>query len=270
MLRGIGAEGLAASRDQVSQLASSGDGDRLGDELFAVADMLGGQGSVRRALTNPSAGAEAKNGLVRALFGGGKVSDATLAVVSTTAEARWSSAGDLVDTLEQLGVLALVISAERAGGLDDLEDDLFRFGRVVAGDRHLRDVITNQQLPVRLRQELVAGLLEGKASPAAARLAVRAVASRERSFETALESYQKMAADRQHRMTAVVRTAVALSDAEHDRLAAALRQMYDREVHLNVVVDPTVLGGIRVELGDDIIDGTVAGRLDEARRRMTT
>lgn len=67
-----------------------------------------------------------------------------------------------------------------------------------------------------------------------------------------------------------MRTAIDLTDSESDSLAAALGRMYGRDVHLNVVLDPGVLGGIRVELGDDVIDGTVAGRLDDARRRMTT
>lgn len=269
MLRGYSAESLALSEDRVSELAASGDGERLGDELFAVADVLRSQGSLRRALTDPSGSGDAKSSLAGAVFDG-KVDDSTIDVLTTTVSARWSTAKDMVNAVEHLGVLALVVAAEGAGGLDDLEDELFRFGRVVAGNPSLRDAITNKQVPVRHRQDLVSALLEKKAGSPTIRLAVQAVASRERSFDAALDSYQLVAAQRQHRIVAVVRTAIDLTKTEHKKLVAALRRLYDRDVHLNVVVDASVLGGIRVELGDEVIDGTVAGRLDEARRRLTT
>jgi F-type H+-transporting ATPase subunit delta len=262
------AESLARAEERVSERASSGKPDRIGDELFAVVRVLSRQGTLRRALTDPSASSEAKTGLVRAVFGS-QISDETVDVVATAASGRWSTSGDLLDALERLGVLAYVISAEPRG-VDDLEDDLFRFSRVVAANPALRDAITNKQVPLEHRQALVAELLDGKASPAAARLAVQAVASRERSFEAALESYQKVAADRQHRVVALVRTAMPLTDNEQERLVAALRRIYSRDVYLNLVVEPGLLGGMRIELGDDIIDGSVVGRLQDARRRMTS
>lgn len=262
------AASLTRAEERLSERAAAGEAALLGDELFAVLAVLGKQGSLRRALTDPSASEEAKSALVRTLFAG-QLSDATLDVVATVASGRWSATRDLLDGLERLGVLAHVISAEPSGAVDDLEDDLFRFSRIVAANPRLRDAITNKQVPQKHRQELVARLLDGKASPAAVRLAVQAVASREGSFEGALESYQKVAADRQHRVVAIVRTAIALTEAEQDRLVAALRHIYSRDVYLNLVVDPSVLGGMRIELGDDIIDGTVIGRLHDARRKLT-
>lgn len=261
------AESLTRAEERLSELASSGNPEQLGDELFAVVSVLGRQGTLRRALTDPSASAEAKTGLVQAVFGN-QISDATTDVVATTASGRWSASGDLLGALERLGVLAYVISAEPRG-VDDLEDDLFRFSRVVAANPALRDAITNKQVALEHRRALVAQLLDGKASPAAARLAVQAVASRETSFEAALESYQKVAADRQHRVVALVRTAMPLTDDEQARLVAALRRIYSRDVYLNLVVEPGLLGGVRIELGDDIIDGSMLGRLYDARRRMT-
>jgi len=266
-MRGISAEGYAESVARLETVAAEGEAGVLGVELFAVAGVLGREASVRRALTDPSAAGEAKGALARALFGD-KVADSTADVVATAAGARWSSTGDFVDAVEQLGALALVIEAERTDRLADLEDELFRFGRVVAADPELRDAITNKQIPAQRRQELVRTLLEGKASSSATSLAVQAVASRHRSFEAALEAFQKLAADRQRRLVGVVRAAVELDSEQRDRLASALGNLYGRDVHLNVLVDPDVLGGIRVELGDDVIDGSIAGRLDDARRRM--
>jgi F-type H+-transporting ATPase subunit delta len=266
-MRGLSAQGLAASKERVESVSADHDTSVLGSELFAVATLLGHEAPLRRALTDPSAAGEAKSQLAKAVFDG-KVSDETIDVLATAASSRWSAAGDFVDAVEQLGALAFIIQAEKSDQLSDLEDELFRFGRVVLANPKLRDAITNRQVPVEHRQDLVRSLLEDKASPAAVSLAVHAVASRQRSVELALEEYEKQAADRQQRLVAVVRSAVELTDDQRTRLAAALAKRYGRDVHLNIVLDPEVMGGLRVELGDDVIDGTVSTRLAEASRRI--
>ncbi len=267
-MRGMSAEGFALTRETLESRAESGEAQQLGDELLSVSALLPREPSLRRALTDPAASTEAKQQLTRRVFDG-KVAEPTIDVVATAAGARWSSAGDFVAALEQCGALALAISAEQDGRLGELEDDLFRFARIVAGDAELRDAITNKQVPTARRQQLVADLLEGKATAPAVRLAVHAVSSGHRSFEAALADFQKVAADRQRRLVALVRAAVELSDEERHRLAGALSRQYGRDIQVNVVVDPEILGGIRVDIGDEVIDGTVAGRLDDARRRMT-
>lgn len=266
-MRGVSAEGLARAEERLTTLAEDGNALELGQELFAVAGLLNSQPSLRRALTDPSAGPEARRNLASRVLEG-RVSPPTIDAVAAAVTARWSSAGDLVVALEQLGVLAVVIDADKAAALNDLEDQLFRFSRVVAGNTRLRDAITNKQAPLALRQQLVSGLLEGKASPAAAALAVQAVASRHRSVESALEEYQRVAAEREQRLVGTVRTAVDLTGDELERLGAALARIYGKQIHLNVLVDPAVVGGIRVEIGDDVIDGSVVSRLDDARRRL--
>jgi F-type H+-transporting ATPase subunit delta len=266
-MRGISAEGLATSSERVETLAAGGDAGLLGSELFAVADLLGREAGLRRALTDPAAGAEAKTQLTRAVLAG-RLSDDTIEAVATAAASRWSSASDFVDTIELLGAIALVIDAEKQGQLSELEDELFRFGRFMLGSPELRDAITNRQVPVEHRQALVRSLLEGKASSSTISLAVHAVSSRHRSVEAALQDYEKLAAERQSRVVAVVRSAIELTDEQRDRLGVALAAQYGRQMAMNVAVDPEVLGGIRIEVGDDVIDGTILSRLDEARRRM--
>lgn len=266
-MRGTSAEGYARTSEKLESVANAGDALVVGDELLAVAATLQSEPSLRRALTDPAASTEARDRLARGILAE-KVSDDTVEVVAVAATARWSSAADFVAALEQLGAVALAISAESDGRLGELEDDLFRFARIVAGSPGLRDAITNKQVPAARRQSLVAELLEGKATAQAARLAVQAVGSGHRSFEAALEEFQRIAAERQRRLVALVRVATDLTAEERSRLAASLSRKYERDIQLNVVVDPDVLGGIRVEVGDEIIDGTVAGRLDDARRRM--
>ncbi|MGH3456365.1 MAG: F0F1 ATP synthase subunit delta, partial [Nocardioidaceae bacterium] len=118
------------------------------------------------------------------------------------------------------------------------------------------------------KNALLRGLLDGRATAATIRLAEQAVSGSHRTVAVAVEEYQKVAARNRDRMVATARVARELEDGDRERLQGALTQQYGRPVHLNVVVDPEVVGGVKVEIGDDVIDGTVASRLDDARRRL--
>ena len=111
-------------------------------------------------------------------------------------------------------------------------------------------------------------LLDGKALPATVALAQQALAGTYRTVAAALRPTSRSPPTVHGQRVATVRVAHPLSDADRQRLTDALSRQYDRQIHLNVVVDPDVLGGIRVEIGDDVIDGTVANRLDDARRKL--
>jgi len=241
----------------------------LGEDLFAVTSALDGTISLRRAAADPSRPGEAKVALVDRLFSG-KISDDALDVVKTAAAQRWSEERDLTDTLEMIAVAAVVAAAEQNGRADQLEDELFRFERIVAGNPRLRDSITDRRASPQGKEELVAALLEGKASSETVRLVRQAVrAPRGRRFDTVLEAYLAIAARRREQLSAVVTSAVALDQSQRDRLASALSSYYGgKDVHLNVVVDAAVLGGIRVQIGDDVVDGTILRRLDEAKRHF--
>ncbi|HVH94992.1 MAG TPA: F0F1 ATP synthase subunit delta, partial [Nocardioidaceae bacterium] len=99
-------------------------------------------------------------------------------------------------------------------------------------------------------------------------LAQETVAGTHRTVALAVEAYQKIVAEHRNRLVATVRVARELSDQESARLANALERQYGRPVHVNMLIDPGVMGGIRVEIGDDVIDGTVSSRLDDARRQL--
>jgi F-type H+-transporting ATPase subunit delta len=184
---------------------------------------------------------------------------------------RWSQSRDLVDALEELAATADLTAAQQSGELDDVEDELFRFGRIVASNTGLRAALTNRAAGTTAKSELLGSLLGGRAKPATERLLTRLVtAPRGRSLEAGLESLSKLAAERRSRLVAVVTTAVPLSDPQKQRLGAALAKLYGRHMHLNIDVDPEVLGGIRVQVGDEIINGSIADRLDDAARRMAS
>jgi F-type H+-transporting ATPase subunit delta len=268
-MRGASRATLAEATRQLAAAATSAAAARtLGDELFAVVTLLDAEPAVRRALTDGSRPADARTGLARDLLGG-RVGDATVDLVAGLAAGQWSRPADLSDAVEQLAVLSIAAAAERGRHLDDLEDQLFRFGRVVAGTPELRTVLSSLDVPAEYKEGLLGSLLEGKVTPDARRLiGEAAVHPRGRSLDATLAEYARLAAQWRERLIAVVRVAIALSAAQLERLAAALAAEYGHEIHLNVLIDPNVVGGISVRIGDEFIDGSVASRLAELRRRL--
>ncbi|WP_109473823.1 F0F1 ATP synthase subunit delta [Ornithinimicrobium cavernae] len=269
-MQGASRSALAESREVLSQvLGQDTDRGRLGEELIQVTGVVSGNAVLRRALADPSREGAEKAELVNRLLGG-KVSEPAQRLAATIAAQRWASEGDLTATLESFGIEAILAQAEAAGRLSQVEDELFRFGRIVDGTGELRSALTDRRAPAESKSQMVRTLLEGRSAPETVRLAELAATHRSTRFDHAIEGYLAIAASRQEQLTATVTTAVPLTEQQRDRLTHALSTHYDRAVRTNEVVDPTVVGGIRVVIGDEVIDGTVLTRLDEARRRMTS
>ena len=263
-MRGASNESLARAEQA---LASAAPAEGLGGELFSIAKLLDGNGALRRALTDPARPGDAKVALAGQLFAG-KISAQAQEILSAAVAGRWVSGRDLGDALDQLSVEAEVAYADSRRKLDEIEDELFRLDRVVAAERALADKLGDRRIPVEQRQTLLHGLLQGKADATTVRLAERAVDGRGRNFAGSMRAYQVAAAARRNASIATVRVATDLTEAERTRLAAALGRQYGRDIQLNVIVDPNVVGGVRVDIGDEVIDGTIAARLDDAQRRI--
>ncbi|WEV25307.1 F0F1 ATP synthase subunit delta [Streptomyces sp. 71268] len=272
-MNGASREALASARERLDALtdSTSVDAAKLAEELAAVTTLLDREVTLRRALTDPAQSGEAKADLVRRLVGG-QLGGESLDLVSGMVRSRWSRSRDLVDAVEELAASADLIAAQRAGALDDVEDEVFRFGRIVSSSAELRAALTAKAAHQGARAaqaELLRSLLGGRANPVTERLVIRLVTQpRGRSLEAGLEALSKLAADRRSRVVAVVTSAVPLSDQQKQRLSGALARIYGRAVHLNLDVDPSVLGGVTVRIGDEVINGSIADRLDEAARRM--
>jgi F-type H+-transporting ATPase subunit delta len=233
-----------------------------------VTALIDGNATLRRALADPSRDAADKQGLAERLLTG-KVSPEAVIVVKALVGQRWATERDLSDTTEELGIESLLARAEAHGEIDRVEDELFRFERIVAGNPELRDRLTNRQGDAQAKAGVVGQLLEGNASEPTVRLARQAVlAPRGRKLDRTLEGYLALASRRREQLTAVVTVASELTDQQRERLAAALQNIYGKPVVLQVVRDPQVLGGIRVQVRDEVVDGTVLRRLDEARRHI--
>ena len=269
-MQGASRESLKAARETLAALIRSSDTDlaALSDELFSVTALLDREHPLRRALTDPARDGDARVGLARAVLGE-QVGGATTDLLAWVVRARWSVPRDLASALELLAVEAQVAAAERAGRLDEVEDELFRVSRAVAGAPELRTALSDLSAPVESRAALIEGLLGGRSTEETRRLVRQAVvAPRGRTFDRTVETYGQVAADRRSRLVATVTAVDPLTEEQRRRLAAALQRIYGHEVHLNVQLDPTLVGGIRVELGDEVIDGSVESRLDDARRRL--
>ncbi len=269
-MRGVSRASLTGLEEQLTAAGLTGAtaATRLGDELFAVVGLLDTEHGLRRALSDPGKPA-AEKGAVAASLLHGRVTGRTEALVVAAAESRWATSGDMVDAIEQLAIEAMVIAADADDGLDELEDGLFRFGRVVAGQPDLRTALASTSLPADRKQGLLDTLLAGKVTTATLRLISQMVLHpRGRPLSVGLDMCASTAARRREQLIAVVRSAVELSEAQRRRLADALAASYGRRIHLNVEIDPSVVGGISVQIGDELIDGTVASRLAAVRRKL--
>jgi F-type H+-transporting ATPase subunit delta len=268
-MRGASRASLAEARQQLSgAVTSAAEARTLGEELFAILAVLDAQPGLRRALSDSTRPPQARSDLARRLLGG-RVAGPTLDLFASLCAARWSESDDLPDAVEQLAVMAISAAAERGRHLDDVEDQLFRFGRVVAGSPDLRNALSNPEVPGQYKRQLLDTLLEGKVTGDSRRLIDEAALHpRGRSVDVSLSKYAQLAAQWRQRLIAVVRVAVELTGRQRERLVSALEAAYGHEIHLDVVVDPRVQGGISVQIGDELIDGSVASRLAALRRRL--
>ncbi|RNL65246.1 F0F1 ATP synthase subunit delta [Nocardioides marmoriginsengisoli] len=266
VLRGASAEarsGLRAALD--AAVGSDTAAATLGEDLLGAAAVLRAEPGLRRMVTDQAIDAAAKSGLARQVFDG-KISAAGLGIVGDAVARRWTTTRDLADVLEYLGVVAVVKSA----GADStrLADELFALSQLVGEHADLRGALSDPTRTAADKGVLLASLLDGKALAATQRLAVLALNGSHRTVVVALAEFQKIAAAVKDEGVAKVRVARALTAADRDRLQSALSRQYGRPVHLNVSVEPGLVGGMRVEIGDDVIDGSVSSRLDDARRRL--
>lgn len=267
-MRGASAESVASVTEALTGAIDGGaTATRVAEDLFGVAELLRSEPSLRRTITDTTLDPDARAGLARTILGD-HLDPASLDVVATGAGRRWTSARDLGYALERLGVIAVVRGADQAGEGDRLEDELFTFGETVRENPALRDALSDPTRSDEDKRALLEQLLGERFAVGTVRLARQAVTGTHRTVALAIEEYQKVAASFRDRLVATATVAHELDEAETGRLTAALTGEYHRTVHLNVVVDPDVVGGVRVDIGDDVIDGTVASRLDEARRRI--
>lgn len=242
--------------------------DAIGSELLSVVGLLTREIGLRRSLGDGSSDPEARKRLGTSLLTG-KVSGPALRVLEAAVGQRWSSPRELLDGLESLGRSALLTSAEKAGTLETVEDELFRIARIVAGEPGLEQALSDQAAPAESKRELVHELFGGKVGAVSLAL-VEQVVTRQvgRGVGFGLDQLVKLAAERRERSVAHIVSASALSAQQEQQLAEKLHGIYGRPIALHVEVDPRLGGGLVVRVGDEVIDGSSAGRIAALRRQL--
>lgn len=251
-----------AAAGEAATLAATSEG------LLALAHLLDRETSLRRTLGDPALDAGAKAALLQGLLGS-TLDARALDLAVLAASQRWSSARDLVDVLEELAVTAALLVAEADGTLDAVEAELFEVQRAVARDAALRTVLTERGVDSDRKRALLQDLLGGRVAATTLSLVSAVVVSpRSRTLEASLELLAGLAAAVRSRSLATVTSAVPLGETQRERLAASLAAQLGRPVQLQVEVDPRVVGGVVVRVGDEVIDGSTRHRLAEARRQL--
>jgi F-type H+-transporting ATPase subunit delta len=284
--------------DAVIEEASRGDLAGVANELIGIVALVRGSPDLRFVLSDPDEAVPARRGVINDLLGS-RVSPTTLRLVTFALES--DRAGEFLDDVIWLAervdaaahglapvgdvVLGRHAAVERMDGyatallqdipdkrgLGDVEDELFRFMRIVGGSGELLGVLSNREVDATTRRSLVEDLLRGRASSTTTRLAAYATqVGRPRDYENLLAHLVDRVAAEGNRRLATVRTAVALDEDRRQHLAAALSRIAGHDVDIRATVDPTVLGGFVATIGDTVVDGSTRHRLDLLKARLDT
>ena len=258
-------EALASARAALTASAASGATLATGEELFAASRIIGSSSQLVQALADSGADSAAKVALVDSVFAS-KLGATSLQLLRSIATSSWSSQEDVLAAVEELGLRAIAASAPAGVAI---EQELFAFGTAVASNAELELALSNKLGSPEAKSALIGSLLGGKASAQTAAIVNQLVLQpRGRRIGELLRYAASVVADEAGFGIATVTSAAPIAPAQLQRLVAALSGTYGRELRVNQVVDPAVLGGLRVQVGDDVIDGSIASRLNDVRIQL--
>jgi F-type H+-transporting ATPase subunit delta len=248
---------------------------QLAKELFGILGMVDSSAGLRRALTDPSRNGDEKSALVRQLVGG-KVSADAAEIAGGLASSRWATARDIGDALETLAATVVIsvaenksaVSASGITGLEELENDLFSFNQAVASSHEVQRALSEPQASGAAKATLAEKLVPGVSEEAKVLITQAVTQPRGIKPTRLVQRFAELAAKRQQRWIATVSVTRPLTQTQLERLQAGLNAMYRRELKVNVNVDPALIGGIRVQIGDEVLDASVLTRLGQLQRQL--
>jgi len=252
---------LAAGVDALA--AAKGVTLATGEQLLAAARAIDGSPQLRALLADPAVEAPEKTALVARIFGA--LDGTASGLLATLVGSRWSSPAQLVDGIEEVGIRAIA----GAAGSVDVESELFAVRRAVSSDAELELALGSKLAAPQEKAGVVSRLLAGKAGAATLAIVSHLVQSpRGRRVGALLDRAADVVADAAGSVIATVTVAAPLSASQQRSLSAALAARFGRTPRIQYVTDPAVLGGVRVQVGDTVIDGTVASRLADLRLQL--
>jgi len=164
---------------------------------------------------------------------------------------------------------ALFQIARAEGALETVEDELFRFARILENETQLREALTDPSLPPEQRSKMIVELLGDKSTPHTVNVIAFVVQQgRARELTKIIDSLVQLAAEERRKAVAEVRSAMPLDEGQREKLKDAITRATGKQVELKVLVDPTVIGGLLVRVGDQVFDGTVRRRLEMAKEHI--
>jgi ATP synthase F0 subunit b/ATP synthase F1 delta subunit len=272
-LRSASRESLAALVTKFDEVTADLGPDELSsvaDDLASVAKLMARESILTRHLADPADNPSAKLGLVDTLFDG-KIGDTALEVLKAAVAGRWSSDANLVDAVEHVARLALLVRAEREDVAGDVEEQLFRFNRILDGQPRLATLLSDYSAPAEGRVKLLRDVLGSGSEVNATTVQLLSqtveLLRGERADEAVLD-LAELAVARRGEVVAHVSAAAGLSDAQRTRLTEVLTRIYGHPVSVQLHINPELLGGLNIAVGDEIIDGTLSSKLATAETKL--
>ena len=273
VLGGSSRQSLAALRvalDNSLKGVSAGDASAISSDLFKALVAIDSSTGLRRALTDSSRDSSSKSDLISDLFKK-SLGGPALGLLANATALRWSAPSGIADAIEQIAVEAEATAANLSNSLDQVQSEIFTFSKLLIENPDLRTALSERSQSAEAKQALIKSILGSKFSASTNSLLAHSVESRRaRSIEKTIAAYSHAVTARRNRVNAHIKSSIALSDGQAKKLADSLTKQIGQPVHLNIEIDPSVLGGISIRFGDEVIDGTISNRLAEASRALVS
>ena len=261
---------LIERSDAVTGALSDADLTKLADDLSSVAKLLSGEMILTRHLADPADDPSPKIGLLEAVLDG-KIGDPAMEILKAAVSGRWSADADFVTAVKHVAQLALLVRAEKSNDIDQVEEQLFRFARILDAEPRLATLLSEHTRSVEGRVKLLTDVLETSSgvNPVTAAVLSQTIEllHGERSDEAALE-LAELAVARRGEVVAHVVAAAELSNAQRRRLTELLSRVYGHPVSVQLQIKPELLGGLNISVGDEVIDATLSSKLAAAEMKL--
>ena len=255
-------ESLIGSADNAVATAA-----QIGTELFLIVDQLDTERALRVAIADTSLEPGQRAGMVKDVFGG-KVAEPTLNILTAAAEQEWSTPREFRAGLINLGRIALQKGAQEQGQLEQVENELYQLSILLEGEKELTQLLSDRTATAAQKRGLLASVIYGKVTMFTEALALQVIGRPHHNPVDDLAELAENVAEMRGKSVARVKTAEALNDTQRDALARKLEQIYGREIAIHSEVDPSLLGGMVVRVGDEVIDGSTRGKIERLRTDM--
>lgn len=267
-------EALTHVEGQLDQLVSNSDNAvavaaQVGTELFLIVDQLDADRSLRVAVADTSLEAAQREGIIGEVFGP-KIAEPTKQILVAAASQEWSTPREFRAGLVALGRRALMRAAEQQGQLEKVETELYELSTLLERETELTQLLSDRTATAAQKRGLLASVIYGKVTMFTEALALQVIGRPVDNPVDDLAALAEDVAELRGKTVARVVAAEELSSSQREALASKLQNIYGREMAIHSEVDPSLLGGMIVRVGDEEIDGSTRGKLTRLRTDLAT